>query len=52
MCGIYTDSEYAWDLDKRMSFSSYIFTLFGNTINNLQNVVALSTIKAEYMACT
>lgn len=49
------DSNYANDLDKRKSFTNYVFTLFGNTVSlkcNLQSIVALSITDVEYIACT
>ncbi|KAH9686815.1 hypothetical protein KPL70_014523 [Citrus sinensis] len=48
----YVDSDFAGDLDKRRSQTGFIFTLGGYTVNwkaTLQNVVALSTIEAEYI---
>ncbi len=49
----YVDSDYAGDLDKRRSTTSYVFTLAGGPISwksTLQSTVALSTTEAEYMA--
>lgn len=49
----FVDSDYAADLDKRMSLTGYIFTLFRNVISwksSLQSVVALSSTEAEYIA--
>lgn len=49
----YCDSDYAADIDGRRSISGVVFTLGGNTISwksSLQDVVALSTTEAEYMA--
>eukprot|EP00253_Pinus_taeda_P013609 PITA_13609 len=43
------------DLDKRRSTSGYVFTLAGGAINwmsKLQNIVALSTTEAEYIAAS
>eukprot|EP00253_Pinus_taeda_P004176 PITA_04176 len=43
------------DLDKRRSTSGYVFTLSGGAINwmsKLQNIVALSTTEAEYIAAS
>ena len=49
------DSDYAGDRDKRKPTTAYFFTLCGNCISwksQLQNVVALSTTEAEYIALT
>lgn len=49
----FVDANFDGDLDKRRSLTGYLFTLNGYTINwkaTLQNVVALSTIEAEYTA--
>ena len=49
----YVDADYAGDLDKRRSLTSYLFTLSNCTINwkaSLQSIVALSTAEAEYTA--
>ncbi|KAL5546738.1 hypothetical protein UlMin_006425 [Ulmus minor] len=51
----YVDTDYAGDLDKRRSLIGYVFTLFGCTMSwkaQLQPVVALSTMEAEYIAAT
>eukprot|EP00253_Pinus_taeda_P021514 PITA_21514 len=43
------------DLDKRRSTSGYVFTLVGGAISwmsKLQNIVALSTTEAEYIAAS
>ncbi|KAH9649108.1 Integrase catalytic domain-containing protein [Citrus sinensis] len=51
----YVDSDYAGDLDKRRSLTGYMFFLDGCLVNwkaSLQQVVALSTTKAEYTAAT
>ncbi|KAL1536502.1 hypothetical protein AAHA92_29144 [Salvia divinorum] len=51
----YCDSDYAGNVDNRKPQTGYIFTLFGGAISwisTLQNVVALSTTEAEYMAIT
>ena len=51
----YLDSDYAGDLDKRRSLSSYIFTLCNCAVRwkaSLQSVVALSTTEAEYISLT
>ncbi|XP_073099673.1 uncharacterized protein [Elaeis guineensis] len=49
----FINSDYASDLDKRISTSGYIFTLGGGPINwkaMLQDIVALSTTEVEYIA--
>ncbi|PKA59453.1 Retrovirus-related Pol polyprotein from transposon TNT 1-94 [Apostasia shenzhenica] len=49
----YVDSNYVGDLDKRRSTTGFIFTLGGGSISwkaTLQNIVALSTTKTEYIA--
>lgn len=49
----YVDPDYAPDLDKRRSLTSYIFTLYGNVVSwksTLQSVVAFSSTEAEYIA--
>ncbi|KAL0451861.1 UNVERIFIED_CONTAM: Retrovirus-related Pol polyprotein from transposon TNT 1-94 [Sesamum latifolium] len=51
----YVDSNYANDRDSRRSTTSYMFTLCGACISwksQLQNIVALSTTEAEYIATT
>ncbi|KAL0331355.1 UNVERIFIED_CONTAM: Retrovirus-related Pol polyprotein from transposon TNT 1-94 [Sesamum angustifolium] len=51
----YVDSNYANDRDSRRSTTSYIFTLCGSCItwkSELQQIVALSTTEAEYIAAT
>ncbi|KAL0368464.1 UNVERIFIED_CONTAM: Retrovirus-related Pol polyprotein from transposon TNT 1-94 [Sesamum calycinum] len=51
----YVDSNYANDRDNRKSTTSYVFTLCGACISwksQLQNIVALSTTEAEYIATT
>ena len=51
----YCDSDYAGDLDKRRSITSYVFTLTKAPVSwksTLQSTVALSTTEAEYMAIT
>ena len=48
----YVDSDYAGDLDTRISLKGYIFKVCRNKISwkaNLQLVVALSTTEAEYI---
>ena len=49
----YVDSDYAGDLDSRKSMTGYVFMFAGGPIcwkSTLQDVVALSTIEAKYMA--
>ena len=51
----FCDSDFAGSVDTRMSQSGYIFTMFGAAVSwksSLQNVVALSTTEAEYIALT
>ena len=51
----YCDSDYAGDLDKRISTTGYVFTLTKAPVSwksTLQLTVALSTMKAEYMTIT
>ena len=51
----YIDSDYAGDLDRRISLTGYLFMLNDCTVNwkaTLQSVVALSTTEAEYIAAT
>ncbi|KAL0373888.1 UNVERIFIED_CONTAM: Retrovirus-related Pol polyprotein from transposon TNT 1-94 [Sesamum radiatum] len=51
----YVDSNCANDRDSRRSTTSYVFTLCGACISwksQLQNIVALSTTEAEYIATT
>lgn len=50
---MYVDSDYAGDLDKRISLTGFVFTLSGCAISwkaTLQSTVALSTTEAENMA--
>ena len=54
VCG-YVDSDFAGDFDKRRSTLGYVFTLAGGAISwmsKLQNIVALSTTEAEYIAAS
>ena len=51
----YVDFDYLGDLDSRKSITGYVFGFFGGPIfwkSTLQDVVALSTTEAEYMAMT
>ncbi|KAH9779099.1 Integrase catalytic domain-containing protein [Citrus sinensis] len=54
-CVGYCDSDFARDIDKRRSTTSYVFTLGGGPVSwrlILQLTIALSTTEAEYMAAT
>ena len=56
-CGLtgFCDSDYAGDLDGRKSTSGLVFTLGGTAVSwqsSLQDVTALSTTEAEFMAIT
>ena len=49
------DSDYAGDLDKHWSITSYVSTLARAPMcwkSTLQSIVALSTIELEYLALT
>ena len=51
----YVDSNYAGDIDSRKSTTGYVFRFTDGPIcwkSTLQDVVALSTTEAEYMAMT
>ena len=51
----YCDSDFAGDLDKRISTTGYVFTLGGSPISwrsVLQSTIALSSTEAEYMTAT
>ncbi|KAG8492460.1 hypothetical protein CXB51_009588 [Gossypium anomalum] len=51
----YVDADFAGDLDRRRSLTSYVFTIRGCAISwkaTLQTTVALSTTEAKYMAIT
>ena len=51
----HADVDFAGDIDSRKSTIGFVFTLGGTTISwasNLQKIVALSTIEAEYVAAT
>ena len=51
----YVDADMAGDKDNRRSSTWYVFTVGGTTvswISKLQQVVALSTTEAEYVAAT
>ena len=51
----YVDSDLAGDLDRSRSTTGYVFTLGSAAVSwksQLQDVVALSTTEAEYVAAT
>ena len=51
----YVDFDYAGDHDSRKSMTGYVFRFIGGPIcwkSTLQDVVTLSTTKAEYMLMT
>ncbi|XP_057469630.1 secreted RxLR effector protein 161-like [Actinidia eriantha] len=51
----YVDSDYARDLDKRISITGYVFTMAGGPVcwrSTLQLTVAQSTTETEYMVVT
>ena len=51
----YVNADFASDIDSRKSTTGFVFTLGGTTISwalNLQKIVTLSTIEAEYVAAT
>ncbi|RVW62119.1 Retrovirus-related Pol polyprotein from transposon TNT 1-94 [Vitis vinifera] len=51
----YVDADFAGDIDSRKSTTGFVFTLGGTAISwtsNLQKIVTLSTIEAEYVAAT
>ena len=51
----YVDADMASDIDGKRSTTSYVFTVGDTTvtwISKLQNIVALSTTEAEYVAAT
>ena len=46
----YVDADYTRDLDDRRSTTGYLFTLGGGCWKSMaQSLIALSTIKSEYM---
>ena len=51
----FVDSDFAGDLDRRISITGFVFTMCGGVVSwkaSLQSVVALSTTEAEYIALT
>ena len=49
----YKDSDFAGDLNKSKSTTSYVFTLVGEAVSwvsKLQIILALSTTEAKYIA--
>ena len=51
----YVDANFAGDINSKKSTTEFVFTLGGITISwasNLQKIVTLSTIEAEYVAAT
>ena len=51
----YVDVDFAGDINSRKSTIGFVFTLGSTTISwasNLQKIVTLSTIEAEYVAAT
>ncbi|XP_047336797.1 secreted RxLR effector protein 161-like [Impatiens glandulifera] len=52
---MYSDSDYAGDVDSMRSMTGYVFTLGGSVVSwkaTLQPTVTLSTTEAKYMALT
>ena len=51
----YVDADFVGDIDSRKSTTGFVFTLGGIAISwalNLQKIIILSTIEAEYVAAT
>ena len=51
----YSDTDWGGDIDQSKSISGYVFLLNDNTIlwsSKKQSYVALSTMEAEYVACS
>ena len=49
------DADFAGDIDNRKSTTGFVFTLGGTAISwtsNLQKIIILSTIEAEYVIAT
>ena len=49
------DVDFAGDIDNRKSTTGFVFTLGGTAISwtsNLQKIIILSTIEAEYVIAT
>ena len=49
------DADFAGDIDNRKSTTGFVFTLSGTAISwtsNLQKIIILSTIEAEYVIAT
>ena len=49
------DVDFAGDIDNRKSTTGFVFTLSGTAISwtsNLQKIIILSTIEAEYVIAT
>ena len=49
------DVDFAGDIDNRKSTTGFVFTLGGTAISwtsNLQKIIILSTIEAEYVTAT
>ena len=48
----YVDADFVGDIDSRKSTTGFVFTLGGTAISwaNLQKIVILFTIEAEYVA--
>ena len=51
----YVDDDFAGDIDNRKSTTGFVFTVSATAISwvsNLQKIVTLSTIEAEYVVAT
>ena len=54
-CRVILDADFAGDIDNRKSTTGFVFTLSGTAISwtsNLQKIIILSTIEAEYVIAT